>query len=58
MSTPSFAFSVAEAAQLQSVKAGLLAATLLTLTSLAFTGDLPHGPAKRKTAPADAGADH
>jgi EmrB/QacA subfamily drug resistance transporter len=44
-----------EAAQLQSLKAGLLAAALLTLTSLAFTADLPHGAAQRK--PTDATVD-
>jgi Na+/melibiose symporter-like transporter len=47
-----------ETAQLQSLKAGLLGAALLTLTSLAFTADLPHGPAKRKPKGADAEADH
>ena len=37
------------AAQIQSLKVGLLAVTLLALLSLAFTKDLPH---ERPTAPA------
>ncbi len=40
-----------EAAQLQSLKAGLLAAAALALLSLPFTKDLPHEPpagARRK----------
>ena len=32
-----------EQAQLRSLKAGLLAAALIALVSLAFTGGLPHG---------------
>ena len=36
-----------EAAQLQSLKAGLLGAAFLTLVSLAFTGGLPHDAARR-----------
>jgi len=44
-----------ESAQLRSLKAGLLAAALLALFSLAFTRDLPHDrPVSRKEALADA----
>ncbi len=44
-----------ESAQLRSLKAGLLAAALLALVSLGFTGELPHEqPASRKRpSPAD-----
>ena len=35
-------------AQLQSLKAGFLAAAILALVSLAFTGDLPHTAARRR----------
>jgi len=38
-----------EAAQLRSLKAGLLAAALLALLSLAFTRELPHQPPPRPT---------
>lgn len=42
-----------EAAQIQSLKAGLLASAVLALASLAFTRDLPHGsPKTRKESPA------
>ena len=42
-----------EAAQLRSLKAGLLAAALLALISLGFTRELPHNrPARRKVASA------
>jgi EmrB/QacA subfamily drug resistance transporter len=42
-----------EAAQIESLKAGLLATALLALASLAFTKDLPHGsPQTRKGSPA------
>jgi hypothetical protein len=41
-----------EAAQLRSLKAGLLAAGLLALVSLAFTRELPHDlPATRRREP-------
>lgn len=40
-----------EDAQLQSLKAGLLAAALLALTSLAFTRNLPHAEASAKAEP-------
>jgi len=44
-----------EAAQLRSLKAGLLAAAFIALASLAFTKDLPHGaPIAKEEAP-DAG---
>ena len=36
-----------EQAQLVALKAGLLAAALLALASLAFTGDLPHELSRR-----------
>ena len=46
-----------ESAQLRSLKAGLLAAALLALFSLAFTRDLPRGrPVPGKKEPADASA--
>jgi len=41
-----------ETAQLQSLKAGLLAAALLALLSLAFTKELPHGPLRGEEEPA------
>jgi hypothetical protein len=42
-----------EAAQIQSLKAGLLATALLALVSLAFTRDLPHeSPRTREGSPA------
>ena len=40
-----------EAAQLQALKTGLLAAAFLALLSLAFTRDLPHELPKKKLAP-------
>lgn len=40
-----------ESAQLQALKAGLLAAAFLALLSLAFTKDLPHEVQKQKLAP-------
>ena len=40
-----------EAAQLQSLKAGLLAAALLAFASLAFTRDLPHGEPSLEAVP-------
>ena len=46
-----------EKAQLLALKAGLLAAALLALGSLAFTGDLPHDvptPDEREPEPAAA----
>ena len=42
-----------ETAQLQALKAGLLAAALLALISLAFTGGLPHESPARDGDPAD-----
>ncbi len=42
-----------ETAQLQALKAGLLAAALLALVSLAFTGGLPHESPARDGDPAD-----
>ena len=42
-----------EQAQLQALKAGLLAAALLALVSLAFTRDLPHGEPSLEAVPAD-----
>jgi hypothetical protein len=45
-----------EEAQLQSLKAGLLAAALLAMVSLAFTRELPHGPAHSARRPAAAEA--
>jgi Na+/melibiose symporter-like transporter len=45
-----------EEAQLQSLKAGLLAAALLAMVSLAFTRELPHGPAHSEKRPAAAEA--
>jgi hypothetical protein len=42
-----------EAAQLRSLKAGLLAAALIALVSLAFTRDLPHGPPSPEEEPTD-----
>jgi len=44
-----------QAAQLQSLKTGLLAAAFLAFLSLAFTRDLPHGPPSAKDESADAG---
>ena len=46
-----------EEAQLRSLKAGLLAAALIALVSLAFTQDLPHGAAAGRTGGDPAGAD-
>ena len=43
-----------EAAQLRSLKAGLLAAALLALLSLAFTRELPHEQPVRDRSPAEA----
>jgi EmrB/QacA subfamily drug resistance transporter len=45
-----------EEAQLQSLKAGLLAAALLAMVSLAFTRELPHAPAHSERRPAAAEA--
>jgi MFS family permease len=42
-----------EAAQLQSLKAGFLAAAFLAFISLAFTKDLPHAPPSSEEEPAD-----
>jgi len=42
-----------EQAQLQSLKAGLLAAAVLALVSLVFTRDLPHDPVRSDDQPAD-----
>ena len=42
-----------ESAQILSLKAGLLVAAFLALTSLAFTADLPHDPPKRASVPAE-----
>jgi len=43
-----------EAAQLQSLKTGLLAAALIAFASLAFTKNLPHGAPSPEAVPADA----
>ena len=43
-----------EAAQLRALKAGLLAAALIALISLAFTKDLPHGTLTLREGEADA----
>jgi EmrB/QacA subfamily drug resistance transporter len=40
-----------EAAQLRSLKAGLLGAAILALVSLAFTRELPHQPPEKRTTP-------
>jgi MFS family permease len=45
-----------EQAQLRALKAGLLAAALIALASLAFTKDLPHGGLVPEAEPADAAA--
>jgi 2-hydroxychromene-2-carboxylate isomerase len=45
-----------EAAQLQSLKAGLLAAGLLALASLAFTSELPHAKPRSEQNPSEAPA--
>jgi MFS family permease len=44
-----------EQAQLRSLKAGLLAAALIALVSLAFTGNLPHGGRALEEGPGDPG---
>ena len=46
-----------EAAQLQSLKAGLLAAALIAFASLAFTKNLPHGAPSPEAEPATATGD-
>jgi hypothetical protein len=45
-----------EAAQLQSLKTGLLIAAFLAFASLAFTKDLPHAPPLLEVEPAGAAA--